>query len=71
METVTYTAPDISCEHCRTTIERTLGALPGVAAVHVDVPTKRVEVRYDPAVVGEERLVFVLDDEGYPVASPR
>ncbi len=70
METVTYTAPDISCEHCQNTIERTLSALPGVAAVHVDVPSKRVEVRYDPSVVGEARLVSALDEEGYPVASP-
>ncbi|MGH2389891.1 MAG: heavy-metal-associated domain-containing protein [Chloroflexota bacterium] len=44
-----------------------MSAVPGVAAVQVDVPTKRVEVRYDPAVVGEARIVAGLDDEGYPV----
>ena len=69
MENVTYTAPDISCEHCRQTIERTLSCLPGVQAVHVDVSSKRVEVRYYPSVVGAARLVSVLDEEGYPVAS--
>jgi copper chaperone CopZ len=68
METVTYIAPDISCEHCRHAIEGAIGALPGVRGVQVDIPAKRVEVRYDPVVIGTDRLEATLDEEGYPVA---
>ena len=68
METVTYTAPAISCEHCQRTIESTVGALPGVQGVHVEIPSRRVEVRFDPKLIATEQIEAVLDDEGYPVA---
>jgi copper chaperone len=67
METVTYTAPAISCEHCQHAIETAVGALPGVREVHVEIPSKRVEVRFDPARVNTEQIEGVLDEEGYPV----
>jgi copper chaperone len=66
--TATYTAPAISCQHCQRTIEGAIGALAGVEAVHVDIPTKRIEVRYDPAQIDEAQLVATLDEEGFPVA---
>ena len=44
-----------------------MGALPGVEAVQVDVPSKRVEVRYDPAKVDQTQLEATLEEEGYPV----
>ncbi len=68
MESITYTAPAISCEHCQYAIEGAVGALPGVQAVRVDIPSKRVEVRYDPARVSPGQLEATLDEEGYPVA---
>jgi copper chaperone len=68
METVTYTAPAISCAHCQHAIEGAIGALPGVQSVYVDVPTKRVEVRYDPTRVEPAELEATLEEEGYPVA---
>ena len=68
METITYTALDISCEHCLRTIESTLGALPGVQEVQVEIPSKRVEVRFDPAQVKPEQIEAALDEEGYPIA---
>jgi copper chaperone len=66
--TATYTAPAISCAHCKQAIEGAVGALPGVQAVQVDVPSKRVEVRYDPAQVAPTQLEEILEEEGYPVA---
>lgn len=67
METVTLTAPDISCEHCKATIEREVGALDGVNSVAVDVPSRHATVTYDPAQLTETDIVAKLDDEGYPV----
>jgi copper chaperone len=68
METITYTAPDISCAHCQHAIESAIRALPGVQSVHVEVPSKRVEVRYDPTRVEPAQFVATLEEEGYPVA---
>lgn len=68
MQTVTLTAPDISCAHCQQTVEREVGSLPGVQAVSVDVPTKRVNVTYDPGQTSEVSIVARLDEAGYPVA---
>lgn len=66
-ETV-LSVPDISCEHCVKTINGTLGALPGVEAVSTDIPTKSVQLRYDPAQVSMEQIEASLDDAGYTVA---
>lgn len=68
MQTTTLTAPDISCEHCKTAIESGVGALDGVSTVFVDVPSRHVTVTYDPAQLTETDIVAKLDDEGYPVA---
>ena len=42
--------------------------MPGVQAVHVEIPTKRIEVRFDPTQVRTEQIEAALDEEGYPVA---
>lgn len=68
MSTVTLTAPDISCAHCKSTIEREVGALPGVQTVAVDIDTKQVDVSYDSEQTSEAAIVAKLDEEGYPVA---
>jgi copper chaperone CopZ len=68
METITLTATDISCDHCKATIEREIGALTGVDAVAVDVASKRITVTYDPTHLTETDIVATLDEEGYPAA---
>lgn len=67
MTTVQYTVPDISCGHCKMTIEKAVGVLDGVQSVAVDVPTKGVAIVYDPDQVTPDRLEEVLAEEGYPV----
>jgi copper chaperone len=62
-------APDISCEHCQRTIERELATLPGVHAVSVDVPSREVNVSFDPALTSRDVIASKLNDEGYPVSS--
>jgi copper chaperone len=68
METITLTAPDISCAHCEATIEREVGGMEGVQAVSVDTPTRQVEVSFNPSRVLEGDIIARLDEEGYPVA---
>ena len=68
MEQTTLVAPDISCEHCQHAIEGALGELVGVDRVKVDIPTKTVNLTYDPEIVTLTKIEEVLDDTGYTVA---
>jgi copper chaperone len=68
MEQITLTAPDISCQHCKQTIERELATLPGVQTVSVEIPSRRVDVRFDPAQTSQAAIIARLDEEGYPVS---
>lgn len=67
VETITLTAPDISCAHCKSTIEREVGSMAGVGEVSVDVESKGVRVSFDPAQTSRAAIVERLDEEGYPV----
>ncbi|HYA01204.1 MAG TPA: heavy-metal-associated domain-containing protein [Candidatus Binatia bacterium] len=68
MPEITLLAPDISCEHCKRTIETEMGTLAGVAAVDVDPPGRTVRVTYDEARVTESAIRARLDQIGYPAA---
>lgn len=68
MESTTLVAPDISCEHCQHAIEGAVGKLAGVSTVKVDIPTKTVNLTYDPQKVSLAKIEEVLDDTGYTVA---
>ena len=66
MDTVALSALDISCAHCKSTIEKGLGGAPGVGRVEVDVDTKAVRVTYDRTVTDPDVLRVVLASLGYP-----
>lgn len=66
MRTITLTAADISCEHCKKTIEGGFAERPGFHTVAVDVPTREVHVTYDEAVIDETAVKAELDALGYP-----
>ena len=65
----TYSVPDVSCNHCKMNIERALGGLTGIFEVEVDVPSKTVALAFDEDVIGEEAVLQLLAEEGYPVAA--
>jgi len=69
MATSVLNVPDISCGHCQATITKALSPLPGVQGVNVDIPSKKVTVEYDPAVVQVDAMKGVLAEEDYPVES--
>jgi copper chaperone len=68
MESTILVAPDISCEHCQHAIEGAVGKMEGVKQVKVDIPTRTVQVEYDPKHVTLARIEAVMDDVGYTVA---
>lgn len=69
MQNTTLVAPDISCEHCQHAIENSVGKLAGVESVKVDIPTKTVNLKYDPRQVTLAKIEEALDDIGYTIAS--
>jgi copper chaperone CopZ len=55
-----------SCTSCTGTIDRALGALPGVAEVQVAVGETRLLVRHDPHRVTAAALLAELERAGLP-----
>jgi len=68
MTTETLSVPDISCDHCRRTIETALARLPGVREATVDVGARTVQVSYDDTAVAPATIRATLAEEGYEVA---
>ena len=61
-----FTVPEISCGHCKETIESTLNSLENVDAVNVDIDQKSVEVR-SSSDLDLSLVSNMLDEQGYTV----
>ncbi len=68
MSSLNVTANDISCGHCKTSIETDLARTPGVHSVEVDVDAKAVHVSYDEHQITPDTIRAKLTDIGYPAA---
>lgn len=66
MQQVVLTAPDMSCGHCKMTIENAGNALAGVSAITADPDTRKIELSYDEEMVSLEDIKKVLAEAGYP-----
>jgi copper chaperone CopZ len=62
METIEYSVPGVSCEHCREAITREVGALAGVESVAVDLDRKLVTIA--GADLSDVDLRAAIDDAG-------
>ena len=62
--TTTYSVPEISCGHCKSTIESAVQGLGNVDRVEVDIDAKTVTVD------GGDRdaILTAIEDAGYDVA---
>lgn len=67
MNTVTFTVPNISCQHCTHTISMELSEIKGVSKVDADVDTKQIKVTYEPPA-DEAALRTALAEINYPAA---
>jgi copper chaperone CopZ len=65
IETLNVSCPDIVCGGCANAIRQSLGTVPGVKNVEVEVPEKRVSVEYDASAVSETQLRERLDRAGF------
>ena len=62
--TTTYSVPEISCGHCKSTIEAAVQGLGGVGRVDVDIDAKTVTVDGGH----RDAIVTALENAGYDVA---
>ena len=60
----------MTCATCAGRVETALNRLPGVAA-SVNLASEVADVRYDPAVLGPDRLAGAVADAGYAVAQEK
>ena len=61
-----FTVPEISCGHCKETIESTINNLENVEAVNVDIDQKSVEVK-SSSDLDLSLVSNMLDEQGYTV----
>jgi len=61
-----FTVPEISCGHCKETIESTVISLENVEAVNVDIDQKSVEVK-SSSDLDLSLVSNMLDEQGYTV----
>lgn len=66
--TTTLTVPDISCGHCKESIEGAVGGLTGVDEVTVAIEPRTVALRFDTDKVGLDDIRSTIEGLGYDVA---
>lgn len=69
MKNQTISVPDISCNHCKMSIEGAVGALGGVDKVEVHIEPRTVDVIFDEAAVSLDAIFEAIEDQGYEVAT--
>lgn len=66
MNTVIYSVPTISCNHCVQTIQSELSELDGVKSVEANSNTKEVKIEFDEPA-SEKAIKELLSEINYPV----
>jgi copper chaperone len=69
MENVTFKIGGMTCGGCVASVERVLKAVPGVAAVKVQLTPGLAEVNFDPARTQVAALKTAVEAAGYDIAA--
>jgi Cu+-exporting ATPase len=56
---------DMTCNHCKLRITKTVEVLKGVKTVHIDLEQKWVEIEYDERVIQIEQIKTAIESAGY------
>ena len=67
MTSTTLTVPDISCGHCKMSIEGAVGTLTGVEKVEVHIDEKTVDVAFDDSDTSLDEIIAAIEEQGYTV----
>ena len=68
METTTLSVPDISCNHCKMSIEGAVNELSGINSAEVDIEDRTVAISFDEASQTLDAIVDAIEEQGYEVA---
>lgn len=69
MENKTLKVQGMSCDHCVSAVEGSVGSLNGVDQVKVDLSQGTVAVTFHPEQVSEDQIKETIDDQGYDIVS--
>ena len=67
MSTRTMSVPEISCGHCKSSIEGAVSSLNGVNKVEVHIEERTVELDYDGTDATFDAIVAAIEEQGYDV----
>ena len=67
MSEIKLAVPDISCDHCKMSIEGAVGELAGVSKVEVSVADRTVDVDFSEPLTQAD-IVSAIEEQGYEVA---
>jgi copper chaperone len=65
---ITLDVPDISCAHCKSSIEGAVAPIEGVEKAEVTIDARTVDVEFDDSVVALDAIITAIEDQGYDVA---
>ncbi len=68
MTQITLNVPDISCNHCKMSIEGAVNQLDGIDSAEVNIEGRTVAVSYDDAALKLDAIVKAIEEQGYEVA---
>ena len=68
MTTITLSVPDISCNHCKTSIEGAVSPLEGVTSAEVAIDERSVDVSYEAGAIDLDAIIEAIEEQGYDVA---
>lgn len=60
-----FSVTGMSCAACSARVERVVGALAGVSEVQVNLLTRSMRIRYDEALLDENRIISAVEQAGY------
>jgi len=69
VSTTTLNVPEISCGHCKSSIEGAVSPLAGVDRVEVHIEERTVDLDYDGTDSTFETIVAAIEEQGYDVPS--
>ena len=67
MASQTLSVPEISCGHCKSSIEAAVSPLDGVGRVEVQIDERTVQFDYDGTDATLTTIVAAIEDVGYEV----
>lgn len=68
MTQITLNVPDISCNHCKMSIEGALNGLDGIESAEVNIEGRTVAVSFDDNTLHLDAIVAAIEEQGYAVA---